>query len=469
VIEADQLWSRCAATVREQVSEAVWHAAFEGIRPIALDGSTLVLAVPNPMMKERIEGRFGALVRDALTDVTGSDHDLQVLVDSDLTDGPAETGGGGSFTERSYQPLRPISARTPSATTQGSGSGRDEHSGPLNPRYMFESFVIGTSNRFAHAAAQRVAETPGRSYNPLFIYGGVGLGKTHLLHAIGHYVRKHYPDRNVRYVSTETFTNEFIEAIRTSSQTAFKRRFRDCDVLLVDDIQFIATAERTQEEFFHTFNSLYESNRQIVITSDRQPNEIPTLEDRLRTRFAMGLVTDVQPPDLETRVAILRRKAETERAPVPDEVATAIASRITENIRELEGALNRIIAHASLDQEPISVALAERVLATILSGSEARQITPQVILDATAKMFGFTVEELASKSRRRPLVQARQISMYAFRQLTDYSYPAIAREFGGRDHTTVIHAVDKITTLMKEKRNIFDQVTELEQRIRSGG
>jgi chromosomal replication initiator protein len=462
-MEADQLWNRCAASVREQVSDAVWHAAFEGIRPVALDGTTLVLAVPNPLMKERIEGRFGALVRDALTDVTGSTHDIEVLVDAELA----------AFTEVVLSSVRemveiPETPAPPAASTTGDATRRYD-SAPLNPRYMFESFVIGTSNRFAHAAAQRVAETPGRAYNPLFIYGGVGLGKTHLLHAIGHYVRTHYPDRNVRYVSTETFTNEFIEAIRTGSQTAFKRRFRDCDVLLVDDIQFIATAERTQEEFFHTFNSLYESNRQIVITSDRQPNEIPTLEDRLRTRFAMGLVTDVQPPDLETRVAILRRKAGTERVPVPDEVATAIASRITDNIRELEGALNRIIAHASLDQEPISVALAERVLATILSGSEARQITPQVILEATAKMFGFTVEELGSKSRRRPLVQARQMAMYVFRQLTDYSYPAIAREFGGRDHTTVIHAVDKITKLMKEKRNIFDQVTELETRIRSGG
>jgi chromosomal replication initiator protein len=466
-MEADQLWSRCAATVREQVSDAVWHAAFEGIRPIAVDGATLVLAVPNPMMKERIEGRFGALVRDALIDVTGSEHDLEVLVDSDLGDeSPAQARLAGTDTESAPPPAARVSQPAPRDRVP---DPREHPSAPLNPRYMFESFVIGTSNRFAHAAAQRVAETPGRSYNPLFIYGGVGLGKTHLLHAIGHYVRRHYPDRNVRYVSTETFTNEFIESIRTSSQNAFKRRFRDCDVLLVDDIQFIATAERTQEEFFHTFNSLYEANRQIVITSDRQPNEIPTLEDRLRTRFAMGLVTDVQPPDLETRVAILRRKAETERAPVPDEVATAVASRITENIRELEGALNRIIAHASLDGEPISVALAERVLATILSGSEARQITPQVILDATAKMFGFTVDELSSKSRRRPLVQARQIAMYVFRQLTDYSYPAIAREFGGRDHTTVIHAVDKITTLMKERRNIFDQVTELEQRIRSGG
>jgi chromosomal replication initiator protein len=345
----------------------------------------------------------------------------------------------------------------------------DRQEVPLNPRYTFEAFVTGASNRFAHAAALSVAETPAKSYNPLFIYGGAGLGKTHLLHAIGHYVRQNYADRHVRYVSTETFTNEFIDAIRNNTATAFKRRYRECDVLLVDDIQFLENKEGTQEEFFHTFNTLHGAARQIVITSDRPPKSIATLEDRLRSRFEWGLITDVQPPDLETRIAILRRKAEGERMLVPDEVHEFIATHITDNIRELEGALIRVTAFASLNREILTQELAEKVLSDLLSGQEPRQITPTVILEATAKTFGFTVEELCGKSRRRPLVTARQVGMYVFRQMTDFSYPAIAREFGGRDHTTVIHAVEKVSTLMKERRSIYDQVTELIHRIKSGG
>jgi chromosomal replication initiator protein len=337
----------------------------------------------------------------------------------------------------------------------------------LNPRYTFEAFVIGESNRFAHAAALSVAETPAKSYNPLFIYGGAGLGKTHLLHGIGHYVRQNYPALHVRYVSTETFTNDFIDAIRTNATTAFKRRYRECDVLLVDDIQFLENKEGTQEEFFHTFNSLHGASRQIVISSDRPPRSIATLEDRLRSRFEWGLITDVQPPELETRIAILRKKAEGERAFVPDEVLGYIATHVTDNIRELEGALIRVSAFASLNRQPLTQELAERVLGDLIC-NEPRQITPRSILDATADMFGFSVDELCGKSRRRPLVTARQIGMYVFRELTDFSYPAIAREFGGRDHTTVIHAVEKISALMKERRVIYDQVTELSQRIKNG-
>jgi chromosomal replication initiator protein len=338
----------------------------------------------------------------------------------------------------------------------------------LNPRYTFEAFVIGSSNRFAHAAAQRVAETPATSYNPLFIYGDSGLGKTHLLHAIGHYGMENFPGMRIRYVSTETFMNDFVDAIRNNSQMTFKRHYRDCDILLVDDIQFMEGKEGLQEEFFHTFNSLYEGSRQIVLSSDRHPRSIATLEDRLRSRFEWGLTTDVQPPELETRLAILRKKADGERIPIPGEVLELIATHVRDNIRELEGALIRVSAFASLNQEPPSQAMAERVLSDILDFGRPRQITPKVIMDAVATTFGFTVEDLCGTSRRRPLVNARQIGMYVFRELTDFSYPAIAREFGGRDHTTVIHAVEKVSGLMKERRQIYDQVTELIYNIKGG-
>jgi chromosomal replication initiator protein len=359
----------------------------------------------------------------------------------------------------------PVKLPTAPVSTAGVTSGDVQ----LNDRYTFENFVIGASNRFAHAAAQRVAESPARSYNPLFIHGDSGLGKTHLLHAIGHYVRENFPILHIRYVSTETFMNEFVDAIRTNSGTAFKRRYREADLLLVDDIQFMENKEGLQEEFFHTFNSLYEASKQIVISSDRPPKSIATLEDRLRSRFEMGLITDVQPPELETRLAILRKKAEGERAFVPDEVLELIATHVKDNIRELEGALIRVSAFASLNRQPLTRELAEGVLSDLMAADQPRQITPKVILDATAETFGFTIDELCGTSRRRPLVTARQIGMYVFRELTDFSYPAIAREFGGRDHTTVIHAVEKITGLMKERRQIFDQVTALIHLIKSGG
>jgi len=338
----------------------------------------------------------------------------------------------------------------------------------LNPRYTFEAFVIGASNRFAHAAAQRVAETPAESYNPLFIYGDSGLGKTHLLHAIGHYVVQNFPGKRVRYVSTETFMNDFVDAIRTNGQTTFKRRYRECDVLLVDDIQFMEGKEGLQEEFFHTFNWLYEGSKQIVLSSDRHPRAIGTLEDRLRSRFEWGLTTDVQPPELETRLAILRKKADGERIPIPSDVLELIATHVKDNIRELEGALIRVSAFASLNREPPTLDVAARVLSDILDADRPRQITPKLILESTASAFSFSVEDLCGTSRRRPLVNARQIGMYLFRELTEYSYPAIAREFGGRDHTTVIHAVEKVSRLMKERRQVYDQVTELIYDIKGG-
>lgn len=336
------------------------------------------------------------------------------------------------------------------------------------PRYSFEAFVIGASNRFAHAAALSVAEQPGRSYNPLFIHGHAGLGKTHLLQAIAHYVRNVYPRSTVRYVATETFLNQFVEAIRTNTPNDFKRRYREIDVLLLDDIQFIEGREGLQEELFHTFNQLHDANRQIVLSSDRPPDAMSTLEDRLRSRFKMGLITDIQPPDFETRLAIVRKKAERETATIPADVLEFIATHIKDNIRELEGALTRVAAYSSLNDVQLSADIAEQVLVDLVGDTQPRVITPQLILDATADMFGYPIDEIIGKSRRRPLVTARQVAMYVFRELTDLSFPAIAREFGGRDHTTVIHAVDKISVLMKERRQIYDQVTELMQTIRGG-
>jgi chromosomal replication initiator protein len=313
-----------------------------------------------------------------------------------------------------------------------------------------------------------VAEAPAKAYNPLFIYGDSGLGKTHLLHAIGHYARRLYSGIRVRYVNSEEFTNDFINSIRDDEGASFKTTYRNVDVLLIDDIQFLAGKDRTLEEFFHTFNSLHSANKQIVITSDRPPRSLATLEDRLRSRFLSGLVADVQPPELETRLAILRKKAEGERAHVPDEVLEFIAENIKNNIRELEGALIRVSAYASLNRQPLDRGLAEIVLTDMLRAEQPRQITPQVILRATAETFGFSIDEICGTSRRRPLVQARQVGMYVTRELTDFSYPAIAREFGGRDHTTVIHAVEKISALMKDRRQIYDQVTMLIHRIKSG-
>jgi chromosomal replication initiator protein len=346
---------------------------------------------------------------------------------------------------------------------------RDPESATLNPRYTFEAFVTGASNRFAHAATLSVAERPGKSWNPLFIYGGPGLGKTHLLHAIGHFVRENYPQYRLRYASAETFTNEFIDSLRSNTQQAFKKRYRECDVLLIDDIQFMEGKESTKEEFFHTFNALHGASRQIVITSDRPPKSLAALEDRLRSRFEWGLVTDVQPPELETRIAILRKKAEREPVPVPDEVLEFIASNVKDNIRILEGALIRVTAFASLNREQLDEGLARQILHDLFAGEQPQQITAKVVIDATAKTYGFTVEELCGPNRRRPLVTARQIAMYVMRELTDFSYPAIAREFGGRDHTTVIHAVEKIGDQMKQRRPIFDQVNELISVIKRGG
>jgi chromosomal replication initiator protein len=336
----------------------------------------------------------------------------------------------------------------------------------LNPKYTFETFVIGSSNRFAHAAAVAVAEAPAKAYNPLFVYGDSGLGKTHLLHAIGHYAQTLYPGVKVRYVSSEEFTNDFINMIRDGKQDGFRRRYRDVDVLLVDDIQFLENKEGTQEEFFHTFNTLHNASKQIVISSDRAPKRLVTLEDRLRSRFEWGLLTDVQPPELETRIAILRRKAIQEGLNAPPEVLEYIASRISTNIRELEGALIRVTAFASLNRQSVDLQLAEIVLKDLIPEAQGPQITIATIMGQTASYFGLSMEDLSGTSRSRVLVTARHIAMYLCRELTDLSLPKIGQQFGGRDHTTVMNADRKIRSLMAERRSIYNQVTELTNRIK---
>jgi len=460
VSDHEQLWTAVAQLLRAQVSEAVWFSTFQDVVALDSDASMVRVSAPNAHSRDRILSRYLPLVRDALEEIGAANQ--QFVVEVQVADNepvqewapePVQRDGSGH-------------SAGPSENSSGHSSPNQGDTGGMNPRYTFETFVKGASNQFALAAALRVAETPGRSYNPLFIYGSAGLGKTHLLHAIGHYVHSHYQHDVVRYVSTETFLNEYVDAIRTNTTANFKRRYRDIDVLLIDDIQFMEGKEGLQEEFFHTFNSLHGANKQIVISSDRMPDAIPTLEERLRGRFKWGLITDIQPPDLETRLAILRNKAERDHSPVPSETLEFIASRITTNIRELEGALIRVTAYASLNQVPISTHMAEGLLGDLLTGSYVKPRTDEELLNEIAVILGYSVESLRGKSRQRPLVTARQTAMYVFRELTDLSYPAIARLFGGRDHTTVIHAVDKIQRLMKERKQIYDQVTDLVQRLK---
>jgi chromosomal replication initiator protein len=457
VSEAAELWTTCREVLREDVREAVWKTWFEGLEADSLDEFSLTLTAPSTLVRDRLEDRYLSLIEQTASKV--AEHDLEVRIvvrpAPEATVHPDRAEVREEVVNNRVVPL----IKEESRPVEGQS---------LNRRYTFDAFVIGSSNRFAHAAAQRVAESPAGSYNPLFIYGDSGLGKTHLLHAIGHYVIDNFNNKTVRYVSTETFLNDFVDAIRNSAQMAFKRRYRECDVLLVDDIQFLEGKEQLQEEFFHTFNWLYEGSKQIVLSSDRHPRSIATLEDRLRSRFEWGLTTDVQPPELETRLAILRKKADGDRIQIPNDVLELIATHVRDNIRELEGALIRVSAYASLNREPPTVETAAQILSDLLEADRPRQITPKIILEAVSTTFGFPIEDLCGTSRRRPLVMARQIGMYVFREVTDFSYPAIAREFGGRDHTTVIHAVEKVGGLMKERRQVFDQVTELIQNIKGG-
>jgi len=463
VSDREQLWTAVAQILRAQVSEAVWFSTFQDVVPIEGEDNELRVSAPNSHLRNRIMSLYLPFVQAALADIGYGD--LTFVVDVQVDD-KAEESREQFDVEAGDAP--DAGAAEQQSTARSSRSSDAQDIAGLNPRYSFDTFVKGQSNQFALAAAQRVAETPGRSYNPLFIYGAAGLGKTHLLHAIGHYVHRHYQHDVVRYVSTETFLNEYVDAIRTNSTASFKRRYRDIDVLLIDDIQFMEGKEGLQEEFFHTFNSLHGANKQIVISSDRMPDAIPTLEERLRGRFKWGLITDVQPPDMETRLAILRNKADRDDSRVPPETLEFIATNITNNIRELEGAFIRVTAYASLNRVPITTHLAEQLLRDLLTDSGAKTRTDEELLNEMAIILGQSVEALRGKSRQRPLVTSRQIAMYVFRDLTDLSYPAIARLFGGRDHTTVIHAVEKIQRLMSERKQVYDQVTDMVQRLKKG-
>jgi chromosomal replication initiator protein len=439
--DAAAIWTTCLESLEGAGStHKAWLAQ---TRPVAIADDTLVLAVPDEFVKEWIEQRYAPTMTAALARVAGRPLHIRVTV------GPLEDTGADEEQVRQPAAPRPAADRP-----------------QLTPKYTFERFVIGSSNRFAHAAAVAVAEAPAKSYNPLFIYGGAGLGKTHLLHAIGHYTGNLYPQARIRYVSSEQFTNEFINAIRDDRTGAFQRRYRDNDVLLIDDIQFLEGKERTQEEFFHTFNALHNADKQIVISSDRPPKQIATLEDRLRSRFEWGLITDIQPPDLETRIAILRKKSGADGLSVPDDVLSFIASKVQSNIRELEGALIRVTAFASLNGSPIDLALAEIVLKDLFPDEGRREVSVPIIMAETATYFGLTIEDLTGSNRSRLLVTARQMAMYLTRELTDLSLPKIGQAFGGRDHTTVMHATQKIRGLMRERRSIYNQVQELTNRVK---
>jgi chromosomal replication initiator protein len=451
----EAVWNATAQLLKAQVSEGVWYSTFNDVVAVTSEDDSLRLQVPNAHVRDRIVTRYRPLVIDALDEIGESDRELIIDI-SDVALADDTIADDINDLDTDVVPQKAVQPNNGKGNVIG-----------LNPRYTFENFVKGASNQFALAAALRVAETPARSYNPLFIYGSAGLGKTHLLQAIGWYVHAHYAHYEVRYVSTETFLNEYVDAIRTNTTAAFKRRYRDVDVLLIDDIQFMEGKEGLQEEFFHTFNSLHGANKQIVISSDRMPDAIPTLEDRLRGRFRWGLITDIQPPDMETRLAILRNKAERDNTPLPDDVLEFIATNITSNIRELEGALIRVTAYANLTREAPSITMAEQQLADLLTATAPKHRTDEEMLAEIAGYVNFTVEALKGKSRQRPLVSARQIAMYVFRDMTELSYPAIARLFGGRDHTTVIHAVDKTQRLMREDKATFDQVTDIIGRIKN--
>jgi chromosomal replication initiator protein len=477
VLELDVVWHRVIAGLSEGALSPQHRAWVNLTRPLGLVEDTALLAAPNDLVKEVLESRLRPVVAGALSAAYGREIRVAVTVQppdpsESSYDGhdPAPAVAGAHQDARALPGTgrdRPAEPDNVIDFSNRPSRGKDIEPARLNPKYTFETFVIGSSNRFAHAAAVAVAEAPAKAYNPLFVYGESGLGKTHLLHAIGHYAQHLFTGARVRYVSSEEFTNDFINSLRDDKQHAFQRRYRDVDVLLVDDIQFLENKERTQEEFFHTFNTLHNANKQIVITSDRPPQQLSTLEDRLRTRFQWGLITDVQPPDIETRIAILRKKAASDRLAAPPDVLEFIASKIATNIRELEGALIRVTAFASLNRQPVDLSLAEIVLKDLIPADGGPEITGATIMAATAEYFGLTMEDLCGSSRSRVLVTARQIAMYLCRELTELSLPKIGQMFGGRDHTTVIHADRKIRGQMAERRATYNQVAELTNRIKT--
>jgi len=459
LLEVSELGGLWASLIEEVAVESPQHRAFLSLtKPLGLiqneSGSNLLLSAPNAFAKDVLETRLRGALNEALSNKLNQKISIAVTVDETPQEVISSQNADEEFIKNTSEDIA-----TPKSKEVGSAD--------LNPRYIFDTFVIGSSNRFAHAAAVAVAEAPAKAYNPLFIYGGSGLGKTHLLHAIGAYAKELYPATRVRYVSSEEFTNDFINSIRDDKASSFQRRYRDLDILLVDDIQFLENKERTQEEFFHTFNTLYNSNKQIVISSDRPPKQLTTLEDRLRSRFEWGLITDIQPPELETRIAILRKKAAQDKLNAPDDVLEYVASKISSNIRELEGALIRVTAFASLNRQPVDMGLAEIVLRDLVPEVGGPDITASSIMAQTATYFSLTVDDLCGTSRSRVLVNARQIAMYLCRELTELSLPKIGQTFGGRDHTTVMHADRKIRQLMAERRSIYNQVTELTNRIKT--
>ena len=438
-LTAEDLWTAVSDRLRGALNDTTYGTWFGDAEGRELSDDAFVLAVPNDFTREWIEGHFIELIHAAVRDATGHDRRVELSVEQ----------------ERKFAGAIPAPPKM-----QATGAG-------MNSKYTFDSFVIGSSNRFAHAAALAVAEAPAQAYNPLFIYGGTGLGKTHLLQAIGQYVGEHSGDLSVRYITSETFMNDFINSLRDKRIEGFKQRYRTYGLLLIDDIQFLEHKERIQEEFFHTFNSLYEAGRQIVISSDRPPREISTLEERLRSRFEWGLITDIQPPDLETRIAILRKKVKTDGIHVPDpQVLTFIAGRVSTNIRELEGALTRVVAFSSLTGRPMTVELAQDVLKDVFPQGEAPEVSIERIQATVSERFKLSRDELCGDRRSQNIVYPRQVAMYLSRELTDASLPKIGREFGGRDHTTVIHATSKIARMIREDRSVYNLVQELTARIK---
>jgi len=450
-LTAESLWSDVSGRLRGALNDTTYGTWFREASGLELSSDRFVLGVPNDFTRDWIEGHFLGLIGAAIRDVTGSERPIELR----LVETSAVAAAGDGSVEPALPPVvvSPIHHRP--------------ESGGFNAKYTFDSFVIGSSNRFAHAAALAVAEAPAQAYNPLFIYGGTGLGKTHLLQAVAQYVSEHSSDLSVRYVTSETFMNDFINSLRDKRIEGFKQRYRTYDVLLIDDVQFFEHKERIQEEFFHTFNSLYEAGSQIVMSSDRPPREIATLEERLRSRFEWGLITDIQPPDLETRIAILRKKVKTDGIHVPDpQVLTFIAGRVSTNIRELEGALTRVVAFSSLTARAMSVELAEDVLKDVFPQGEAAEVSIKRIQDLVAERFNMSLEELCGDKRSQNIVYPRQVAMYLSRELTDSSLPKIGKEFGGRDHTTVIHANAKIARLIREDRSVYNLVQELTARVK---
>jgi chromosomal replication initiator protein len=440
-LTAETLWTEVSGRLKGALNETTFGTWFGDVSSRELTDEAFVLSVPNDFTRDWIEGHFLDLIGAAVRDEVGEARQIRL------------------FVEREVEPSGPVH-QTPA-------SPAPRPAFEMSQKYTFDSFVIGSSNRFAHAAALAVAEAPAQAYNPLFIYGGTGLGKTHLLQAIGQYVGEHSRKLSVRYITSETFMNDFINSLRDKRIEGFKQRYRTYDLLLIDDIQFLEHKERIQEEFFHTFNSLYEAGRQIVISSDRPPREISTLEERLRSRFEWGLITDIQPPDLETRIAILRKKVKTDGIHVPDpQVLTFIAGRVSTNIRELEGALTRVVAFSSLTARPMTVELAQDVLKDVFPQGEAPEVSIERIQTAVSERFGLSMEELCGDRRSQNIVYPRQVAMYLSRELTDASLPKIGREFGGRDHTTVIHATSKIARMIREDRSVYNLVQELTARVK---